>query len=469
MTNHVRSLKRIGTLALAFSLTAGLGLLAGCGGSSGSSGGPGSTPARAFGEIESLGSIVVNGVTFEVEDGLVVGPDNQTPAPGMVVEVEGEINPDGVTGFATAVTFDDNVKGPLTEVTGDAGVAVGQVMGQTVIFEDNVTKFDPATGVPLGDDVDKVFQVSGFQDETGTIHATFVREIADGGVLEVTGIVSNLGATTFEMNGLTVDYSGATLRDLPPGGLDNGLLVEVKGTVFDPVEVRLTATEIEGKVRGLGDDMPKVHVEGMIANLDTSAETFSLNGQTVSYSAAAFRAGDKTDLANGIKVEAEGPLSDGTLLATRVTFKASVRVEATVASVGAATLTFLGLDGIEVLVHPDITRGFGAFEGLQVGTDVKVRARQGASDLVATRLEVEGEGTDRTIIRGPVTAVAGDIVTILGTVDVDTTSISNENFKDHDTSLGPNGRAVFFSRLREGDIVKARFRDGAWDEIEFQD
>lgn len=94
---------------------------------------------------------------------------------------------------------------------------------------------------------------------------------------------------------------------------------------------------------------------------------------------------------------------------------------------------------------------------------------------MATRLEVEGEGTDRTIIRGPVTAIAGDIVTILGTVDVDTTSISNENFKDHDTSLGPNGRAVFFSRLREGDIVKARFRvsdsfpEGIWDEIELQD
>ena len=31
------------------------------------------------------------------------------------------------------------------------------------------------------------------------------------------------------------------------------------------------------------------------------------------------------------------------------------------------------------------------------------------------------------------------------------------------------GRAEFFNRLAEGDLVKARFRAGAWDEIEFED
>jgi len=32
-----------------------------------------------------------------------------------------------------------------------------------------------------------------------------------------------------------------------------------------------------------------------------------------------------------------------------------------------------------------------------------------------------------------------------------------------------NGRSEFFDRLAEGDLVKARFRSNAWDQIEFED
>lgn len=482
MTNQPRTIKRLGTLALAFSLAAGLGLLAGCGGSSGSSGGPGSTPARAFGEIESLGSIVVNGVKFEVENAVIIGPDdNMGPddlTPGMVVVVkdEGEINANGDV-VATEVVFEDNVRGPLTFPgtlpSADDKVVVAEVMGQTVVFEDNITKFDLATGMPLGDDVGKVFQVSGFQDDSGKIYATFARELDDGGVLEVTGTVSNHDpdAQTFKINDLNVRYTGVTPRDVPATGLADGMLVQVKGTDFDQGTSTLTAADIEGKERRLGDEMPKVHVEGMIADL--TATTFTLNGQRVNYSNATYRAGVKDDLAPGIKVEAEGQLVNSVLLAARVTFKPSVRIEAAVdtVDVAAGTLTFVGLPGVAVLFHRELTRDFVEPVAIAAGTPVKVRARIGAADLVATRVDDVDFGgqTSETIIRGPVTAVAGAVVTILGTVHVDTAGTANDNFKDHGTSLGPNGRNVFFSRLQVGEIVKARVRDGIWDEIEFQD
>jgi hypothetical protein len=75
--------------------------------------------------------------------------------------------------------------------------------------------------------------------------------------------------------------------------------------------------------------------------------------------------------------------------------------------------------------------------------------------------------SDRAIIQGPVTGfVSGGNVTILDTVVVDTTTIDNDDFKDEDTIIG---RTEFFNRLAVGDLVKARFRAGAWDEIEFED
>jgi hypothetical protein len=358
-----------------------------------------------------------------------------------------------VTGTATGVEFDDNVTGPIVSVdpASDATVTVANVMGQTVVFEDNLTKFDATTGMPIGTDVNKVLRISGFERDDGKIQATFASEVAAGGLLEVTGTVTNLGPTTFTINSLTIDFSGVVPRDVPGGQLSNGLLVEVKGSNFDGTT--LIATDIEGKVAGVGDDdFGKVHVEGIVSNL--SGDTFEINGQAVDASNATFRTGDKADLVNGSKVEAEGPLVNGVVIATRITFKASVRLEAQVESITGNTLTFVGLPGIAVGVHTELTRDdANAFPTLAVGNDVKVRARIGAYDLVATRLEKTGDVTDRTIIRGPVTAISGPIVTILNTVAVDTSSaVGNQ----------------IVSGLQVGDIVKARFRGGFWDQIELE-
>jgi hypothetical protein len=456
----------------------GLGLLGACssGGGDGSGGGGGSTSGvRSFGEIEKLGSIFVNGVKFETEGAQIIGMDN--PTSGRVVMVEGQINADGLTGNATTVTAEDNLKGPLTSLTTDGVVTTGTIMGQTVIFEDNLTKFDDATTVmPTGDDLNKVFVVDGFARDDNKLQATFAAKLSDdlanfltvGGILEVKGPVSELNATTFKVNGLTIVHGSAVLSDLPAGGLANGLMVEAKGTVFDTATNTLVATDIEGMVRQMGDDAAKVHMEGFVTNLNATAKTFTINGQQVNYTGATFRSGLEEDLLNGVKVEADGPLTNNVIMAVKVTFKASVRIEATVATVNAGAITLVGLPGITVMVHNDLTDGAAALATLAAGDGVKLRARLGAADLVATRLEEVTPEENRTEIRGPVTAfsAAGNTVTILGTVVVNTATITEVNFKDHDTVLG---KASLFARLGEGIIVKARFRDGAWDQIELSD
>ena len=456
-------------------------VLAACGGS----GGSGSEPVRTFGEIEAMGSIVVNGVKYETEGALIVGLDNPAEdlKPGRVVLVDGRINDDGVTGHAQRIKAEDSVKGPLVGplLRDDGSVAVGTVLGQTVIFEDNITKFDPGTGLPLGDDINKVFVISGFQRDDGKIQATFAKNIFDDdfsnftGIYEVKGVIANLDATPgrFNLGALTVDYETAAMRDLPPGGMADGLFVEVKGQTFDAETNTLVATEIEGKSRRMGDDHGRAKAEGFVSDLDLGNKTFTLNRQAVNYAGAAFRGGLEEDLVDGVKVQAQGPLSGGTLNADRVTFKESVRIEAGIQNIQNGNLTFAGLPGITIRVDPDLTRGAEILGSLNSGSAVKVRARQADSGLIATRLEAGSGENDRTIIRGPVTAfdpaVGVRTVTILDTVVVDTKTIENDDFKDHDRVIGP---AVFFQALQVGDIVKARFRSGAnarWDQIEFQD
>ncbi len=470
---QTKGITKIGRL---FVLILSAAALAACGGS----GAGGGSEVRSLGEIEALGSIIVNGVKFEIEGGQIIGLDNTAEdlKPGRVVLVEGRVNDDGATGRAARIKFEDSVKGPLTALDEDGTIAIGAVMGQTVIFEDNITRFDPATGLPLGDDVNKVFVISGFERDDGKIQATYAGRLSDdlanflanGGVLEVKGTVSGLNASaqTFMISGLTVDYSNALLRDLP-GGLQNGLLVEVKGSAFNVDTNTLTANDIEGKARRMGDDIARAQVEGFVADLNTGARTFTVNGQTVDYSSAAFRAGIEADLANGVKVEAQGPLANDLLQASRVTFKESVRIEADVLAIDtlARTITLQGLTGLTIIVHPELTRGAGDLALLAEGNEVKIRAREAASGLIATRLEkIDDRPGGVTIIQGPVTAVNNPTVTILGTIDVNTTTINNEDFKDHDRVIG---RTVFFQTLQLDDIVKARFRNGRWDQIEFQD
>jgi hypothetical protein len=102
-----------------------------------------------------------------------------------------------------------------------------------------------------------------------------------------------------------------------------------------------------------------------------------------------------------------------------------------------------------------------------IGDEVKIRAREGSGGaIVAIELEILDQPSDRAIIQGPVDSfVSGGDVTILG-VAVDTTTIDDDDFKDDDTVIG---RAAFFNRLAVGDLVKARFRSDAWDQIEFED
>jgi hypothetical protein len=111
--------------------------------------------------------------------------------------------------------------------------------------------------------------------------------------------------------------------------------------------------------------------------------------------------------------------------------------------------------------------------GIAFGNELKIRGRISGSDtntVIATRLElVNTDPGKKAILQGPVSSFneTTGFVIILG-IDVDTTTIQNDDFKDEDTVIG---RQAFFNALTVGALVKARLDldTGLWDEIEFED
>jgi hypothetical protein len=409
----------------------------------------------------------VNGIHYDT-DGAVITIDGATATQGdlrdgQVVSVTGELKDGESSGTATAVTFDDNVEGPIASID-DTGVLV--VLGQTIRVDGN-TSFDDSIqprsieGLDVGDFV----EVSGLVMADGSINATRIEKKAPGGTLEVKGIVSNLDTNdqSFQLNGLSVDYSAAQLQDFPAGGIADGQPVAAKGDATGAGgELVATRGEYKGAtIAGSEDDYAEI--ECFITRY-ASANDFDVSGVPVTTgSATTFSGGTAADLGLNVKVEVEGLIdADGAIAARKVDVRlgTDVRITALVDSVDAAgdSLVVLGIP-----VHVDaLTRledqSDAKVEPLTLadvaaGDYVEVRGGErpaGSGEVLASILERDKIDT-RTELRGFVTAVAAPTITILGvTVETD----GSTEFRDVDDSALSQGE--FFSRVAAGALAKAR-------------
>jgi hypothetical protein len=159
---------------------------------------------------------------------------------GMVVTVRyspGDNN-------AQEIVYRNNLLGPVSAVR--PGENTIEVLGQTVVVGNGA--------LSPGD----VVEVSGFVDSAGRIRATYIEQItpptrpAEG--YEVKGFVSGLSTSdnTFLLGQLpdgsgvtvTVSYGPAAIADLP-GGLENGMYVQVTTVDTAPSRGRITGTLVE--------------------------------------------------------------------------------------------------------------------------------------------------------------------------------------------------------------------------------
>lgn len=448
--------------------------IAGCGGGTGGTGMTGSTPTTSFGTITDFGSVFVNGVEFSTDGATITLDGNPVTQNdlrrGMVVTVSGSRS--GNSGSAARIEVDEAVKG-FVEAKTDANHWT--VMGQTVLVDDQ-TRFENNVQPGVGD----FAEVHGLVVADGTISGGFIEQrSAPFPAFEVKGFAKNHNdaSKTFDIGALTVNYSSATINDMPNPATTswNGLLLEAKGSICTgtaPVCGTLTASLVEPNGPQM-QDAADFEVEGFVTKINSPTD-FVVGGQrVVTTTSTLFEGGVAGDIAVGVELEVEGVLAAGVLTASKVEFGDGVGLEGDVANLGVGSFGLNGLPGIVVTANglTEFQGGISGLSGLANGDHVRVRGRLGSgTTVIASEIEklspdsrVELQGTIQTITG----ASPNQVVTMLG-VGVNTAGIV---FQDVANSVIT--RDAFFARAVVGTLVKARGTLGGgvinWSEMELED
>jgi hypothetical protein len=344
------------TFSISCLLTA---FLVGCGGGGGSSTNSPRSAVLSNG-VMTKGSVIVNGVHFDDSAATIsCSGEFKTPAflqTGMVVELKGLRNKDGLTGTAQQVNVLTEVRGVIQSVNTSTPPFSFVAIGQTVLLDDS-TVFEPGAASPL-DALNSVVvgetrvEAFGLRDATGAIHATLARLVTDVTVQdEVRGTASNLNvgqSFSLQPGNVSIDITGASV--LPQGAtLAEDASVQVLGT-FDQNSETFFATQVivedvqnvafhphKGRHHGKGKhgkkgDKKDHHeedeneLEGFVTGCTDSPcsnGVFFVNGQAVELSdGTRFEDGNFDHLAEGSRVEIEGNSFDGdVLVAGKIEFK----------------------------------------------------------------------------------------------------------------------------------------------------
>jgi hypothetical protein len=297
-------------------------------------GGIGGTGIISSGVVTGFGSIVVNGSKFDTSTAAVIINGEQIGVGdesvqnnldiGRVVTVEGTGILDDINAKAVRVIYQDNVRGPIESMQDiDATTKEIEILGQIVIVN-VITKFKETQFDSLA--VDDVVAVSGYLDDNEIIRATFLEKIGDiNPTFEVTGFVKNLNSVlnSFMINDLKVDYSSIA-GDLPQGIPAEGLFVEVEGRLAAGGELLAANLEIADELGG--DDGDEVEVMGFVTEVisENGIIKFKIGNQEVHVDpdpqVVIYVDGSPNDIAPGQKLEAEGSLEDGILVADEIEF-----------------------------------------------------------------------------------------------------------------------------------------------------
>ncbi len=430
-------------------------------------GGIGGT-GMSSGPISAFGSIFVNGIEFETDDTIIIVNGQETTESdlkiGMVVQVEGTIDPNSNTGNASRISFNENVKGPIQEIDDDTLI----VLGQTVTV-DRLTVLDSiieVTELKVGD----VVNVSGLVDAEGTIHATRIVRESSIAEFEIVGQVEqlDLAKQTFVIGSLTIDYSHVLILEVSGGVLNNGLMVEVKGQFAGafPDDV-LMASSVQTEDDFLSGEVGTIiDIAGFITRFNNRFDFEVAQLSVTTTAQTVFLFGNADDLALDVKVEVEGKLdANGVLILEEVIFASKrtpsgrLEIEADVENISNQNITLLGLSietthSTQFVDRRDDKVPFG-LQDLRIGDRVEMRVFLDlATDTLIAENLVREEENGQVALEGPVDNVDANVgtLTILGlTVQTETETV----FEDERLSRSITAEQFFESVQNSELLVEA--------------
>lgn len=438
------------------------------------------------GKITGFGSIIVDGIEFtrraDLQDNRVTFRFDDTAhaehdlKAGMIVTIKGNFNSNTSKGVYERIEYQPELRGPIDAAPGSVDVAneTLTVLGRTVKVDD-FTIFDGCANLSELQP-DNLVEVSGNLDSTGVFLATRVERKATsfgaGGVVEVKGVITGVGATFFRIGTLTVNFDPTLpnlFANMTAADVTVATLVEVSGILRDDGSV--TANKIEKKTPTEDEQInDTVRVKGSV--ITASPSNFQLSGPngpvTVLSGNAIFVKGTPANLVAGANLEVEGVVAaDGILAATKISFETEniIILEGNIAQAtdidqSNGTIT---LNGVTVLTNsltrfrdnrtvpagPSPTFGLNeitAQDHLQIVGFVDT-----AGMVTASQLE-RFDASNRTFIQGIVSAIFSPSFTILNiTIVTSTVGTSFLDASNHTIS-----QAAFFSALTPNtSVVKA--------------
>lgn len=302
-------------------------LIASCGGGASDvagvgSGGTGITPVTRLGTISGFGSVFVNGVRYDDSNATISDDDgvrNRSELKlGMVVRLEAQVSTGG-SATATSITFASELLGPVSAISASGGEFT--IIGQRVLI-DSATVFDPslpqgAASIQIG----QILEVHGFLNAANnTLQASLIERKANASQYKLSGIVRQLqnASKTFQIGSEIISFANVATADLPPGLID-GLSVKLRllpqqvaaGTAWQLTKAR--SNEPGNTV------IENLEIEGIVTDL-TSPTQFKVNNQLINARNAAILPSGAV-VQQGARVQVEGKLQDGVLLASEVEIK----------------------------------------------------------------------------------------------------------------------------------------------------
>ena len=414
--------------------------LSACGGGGGTSNNTTATASStvSVGTVTGFGSVIVDGVRID-DSAATVSVEN---ADGTTTPAETKL------GQRVQVTYDANLKAStvvvmpelVAQVTAvDTSANTLTLGGVTVVVNTDasnppVTVFDsPYTAladVQVGDWVE-VHGIPKLDTTTGKylIQATRIeQESAPPAYARIAGTVQSVDTTaqTFGIGGLTFSYANATIRPTSTAlAAGQFVIVWVDATQALSTGTALPARFVRITHRTSSSTDAAANIGGVVAALDATAKTFTVDGVAVDASTAQILPANKTfaDLQNGKYVRVAGTFNaSGVLVASRVVlreFEFDYQIELHGDITDFTSLASFKVRGVPVDASSatiDLSACPTGTTALANGLFVEVSgnlATSGASRVVATAVKCE------SVVRGV------SIVDRIGTAsNVDTTGLT---------------------------------------------